>query len=226
MAAMDLGAVVLDFDGLILDTETSAYRTVRDEYAAHGLDLPLSRWQDLVGRVDKPHWLDRLEAELGRPVADRDRVRERRLAAHHRLVEAQPVRPGVEDLLDEAARRRVPVAAASSSSEAWVGGHLDRLGLADRIAAVRCGDQVPRPKPWPDVFLAALEALGVPPARAVAVEDSHHGASAAKAAGMACVAVPNDITRAQDFGHVDLVVGSLADLGWDQLVGLARGAAS
>ena len=219
---MAVGAVVFDFDGLILDTETPEYETIRDEFAAHGVALPLEEWQQVVGRVDHPHWLDRLEAALGRPVADRTAVLERRRAAHHRHIADQHVLPGVEALLDEAEARRVPVAVASSSPTDWVEGHLERLGLRPRVAAVRCGDQVPRAKPWPDVFLAALDAVGVPADRAVALEDSHHGSRAAAAAGLACVVVPNPITRGQDVDHADLVVGSLADLRWDDLVALVR----
>ena len=222
---MAVGALVFDFDGLILDTETPEYETIRDEFSAHGLALPLTAWQEVVGRVDHPHWLDRLEAELGRPVPDRQAVLERRRAAHHRHIAGQRVLPGVEALLDEAAGRGVPVAVASSSPTSWVEGHLERLGLSQRIDAVRCGDQVPRAKPWPDVFLAALEAVGVAPSAAVALEDSHHGAHAAKAAGLSCVVAPNGITRDQDFAHADLVVGSLAELRWADLAALVAGTA-
>ena len=220
-----LGALVFDFDGLILDTETPEYATIRDEFVAHGLDLPLAAWQEVVGRVDHPHWLDRLEAELGRPVADREAVLARRRAAHHRHIAAQRILPGVEALLEEAAARDVPVAVASSSPASWVEGHLERLGLRSRVQAVACGDQVPRAKPWPDVFLAATAAVDVDPSAAVALEDSHHGCRAAKAAGLSCVVVPNGITRGQDVAQADLVVGSLADLGWDDLVALVRGVA-
>jgi beta-phosphoglucomutase-like phosphatase (HAD superfamily) len=103
-----------------------------------------------------------------------------------------------------------------------VEGHLDRLGLLDRFAAVRCRDHVERAKPHPDLFTAALAAVGATPERSVALEDSHHGCSAAKAAGMFCVVVPNEVTRIQTFDHADLVVETLADLSLEQLSRLAR----
>ena len=90
-------------------------------------------------------------------------------------------------------------------------GHLRRVGLWEYFDAIRCRDDVSRGKPWPDVYLAALEALGTPGESAIAFEDSHHGSKAAKAAGLFTVVVPNDITRTQAFDHADLVLESLAD---------------
>jgi beta-phosphoglucomutase-like phosphatase (HAD superfamily) len=101
---------------------------------------------------------------------------------------------------------------ASSSPFSWVGGHLERLGLLGRFAAVRTKDDVHRAKPWPDLFLAAVAAVGAEPANAVAFEDSHHGARAAVDAGLFCVVAPNPVTRAQDHSHAHLVVDSLADI--------------
>ena len=131
---------------------------------------------------------------------------------HHGLIAAEVVRPGVVTLLDEATAAGIPVGVASSSTVEWVEGHLDRLGVLDRFDVVRCRDHVERAKPSPDLFVAALAALGADPARSVALEDSHHGCTAAKAAGMVCVVVPNDVTRSQSFDHADLVVESLTEV--------------
>lgn len=217
---MTLQALVFDFDGLILDTETSEYETVAAEFAAHGLELPLELWQQIVGRADNPHWLERLEGELGRALPDRQVVLERRRAAHRERIAAQAVLDGVVELLDEAVRRGVPVAVASSSPVDWVDPHLERLALRHHFAVVRCRDHVERGKPWPDLYLAAVDAVGASPERSVALEDSHNGSRAAKAAGLWCVVVPNGITAGQDFSHVDLVLPSLAALRWDVLVDL------
>lgn len=217
---MTVQALVFDFDGLILDTETPEYETVADEFAAHGLDLPLEQWQQIVGRADTPHWLDRLEQELGGPVPDREAVLERRRAEHRRRIASQRVLVGVVELLEAAGARGVPVAVASSSPSDWVEPHLERLALRHHIAVVRCRDHVARAKPWPDLYLAALDHLGVRADRSVAFEDSHHGSSAAKAAGLACVVAPNGVTAGQDFSHADLVVGSLAEVRWEVLTAL------
>lgn len=209
---MAVSALVFDFDGLILDTEVPEYVTIRDEFEAHGLELRLEDWLRTIGRGDNPHWLDVIEAELGAPLEDRVAVKERRRARHHELIHLEEVRAGVVALLDEADALGVPTAVASSSTLDWVGGHLERLGIHHRFVAVRTRDDVELAKPWPDLFLAAADAMAVDPAGVVVFEDSHNGCSAAKAAGMYCVVVPNDITRAQDFSHADWVVDSLEEV--------------
>jgi HAD superfamily hydrolase (TIGR01509 family) len=216
---MSIDALIFDFDGLILDTEWPEFSTVREEFASHGVTLDLEDWQQIVGRADHPHWFDWLQAEVGTPL-DRTEVVDRRRRRHHALIADEVVRPGVVALLDEALDAGIPVGVASSSSTDWVEGHLDRLGLLSRFAAVRCRDHVERAKPHPDLFAAALGAVGADPSRSVALEDSFHGCSAAKAAGMVCVVVPNEVTRSQSFDHADLVVDSLLDVSLQRLTRL------
>ena len=207
----ELRAVVFDFDGLILDTELPEYTTVKAEFEAHGAELPLEEWLEIIGSADHPHWLDWLESLVDIPL-EREVVHARRLAAHRELILRNEVLPGVVDLLDEAESLGVVAAVASSSPRSWVAGHLERLGLIDRFAALRTREDVERAKPWPDLFLAAIDAVGVASAEAVVFEDSRNGSLAAQAAGLFCVVAPNSLTRAQDLGHADLVVESLADV--------------
>jgi HAD superfamily hydrolase (TIGR01509 family) len=211
-------ALVFDFDGLILDTELPEYTTVKAEFEAHGVELPLDEWLAIIGSADHPHWLDWLQSLVDEPI-EREIVHARRLAAHHELIMRNEVLPGVVQLLDEADALGIPAAVASSSSLSWVGGNLERIGLIDRFVALKTREDVERAKPWPDLFLAAVAAVGAEPRGSVAFEDSHNGSQAAVAAGLYCVVAPNSLTRAQDFSHADLVVDSLADV---TLAGLAE----
>ncbi len=209
------GALVLDFDGLILDTETCTYDAVVDIFRDHGLELDLARWQAILGTADRPHWTEWLADELGRSV-DRDTLVAQREKARMAALVTLPPCAGVEDLLAAAAGAGVPCAVASSSSAEWVVPHLERLGLRDRFAAVVTSDDVGgdprRTKPAPDLFLAAAAAVGQPPARCVVLEDSPNGVRAGKAAGMAVVAVPGLMTAGLDFAGAELVVPSLVGL--------------
>jgi HAD superfamily hydrolase (TIGR01509 family) len=206
-----IDALVFDFDGLILDTELPEYTTIKAEFEAHGVELPLDAWHDIIGRGDNPDWLDWLEDAVGAPV-EREIVRARRHARHRQMILACEVLPGVVELLDEADTLGIPAAVASSSPRRWVARHLERHGLLERFMTVRTRDDVERAKPWPDLFLAATAALGAQAAKTVAFEDSHHGARAAIDAGLFCVVAPNPVTRAQDHTHAHLVVDSLADV--------------
>jgi HAD superfamily hydrolase (TIGR01509 family) len=211
--------VVFDFDGTILDTEWPHFTAVRDTFAFHGVELTLDEWQHRVGRADHPHWSELLVDALGASGASDSRTRvgfdldamiaECR-ARKDAATLAERVRPGVVDLFDRAEQAGVAIAVASSSPRDWVEPNLERLGLLGRVHTVRTRDDVPRAKPWPDVYAAACASVGVDAAAAVAIEDSHHGLAAAVAAGLPCIVAPNRVTSAQDFGHAALVVASLA----------------
>lgn len=217
---MSLAAVVFDFDGLMMDSEWAIYESARAAFTRHGHDLSVGAWAGKVGTNDEddPSWWDRLceaagvvdfERELF-DVAQRDPVEREALRAT--LLEL-PVLPGVEVLIDSLTAAGVPLGVASSSSTAWLERNLDRFGLLHQFGTLAGSDRVGGiGKPAPDVYLLACADLDAEPVRSVALEDSGHGVTAAKAAGMQAVAVPSRITRFNDFGHADLVVGSLAVL--------------
>ena len=216
-----LGAVVFDFDGLVIDSEWVIFETAVAAFAAHGHTLTVEAWSTIVGTNDE-HVPDRW-ARLCEACGVSDFAR----ADYEAAYEAQdrsnrdslPALPGVVALVEELASRGVPLGIASSSSRAWLDRHVGRLGLDRHFATLVGADLVGGVgKPAPDVYLKACADLGADPRRAVALEDSAHGATAAKAAGMAVVAVPSRITRWNDFSHADLVVDSLLDLSFERLV--------
>jgi HAD superfamily hydrolase (TIGR01509 family) len=135
----------------------------------------------------------------------------RRRSRRDELLARETVRPGVTEWLDEASAIGLGLAIASSSPRLWVEPHLERLGLRERFAHVVCFGPGIAGKPAPDTYLAACRALGVEPGRALAIEDSPHGVSAAKAAGLRCVAVPHAITEQLDLSHADVRLRSLSE---------------
>jgi putative hydrolase of the HAD superfamily len=211
----ELAALIFDFDGLILDTETCTFEATAAIFAEHGETLDLAWWHSTIGTADHAHWSEILAERLGRPVDRAALVAQRE---EHRLRVIRTLAPcaGVVELLDAALAAGIPNAVASSSGLDWVGGHLDRLGLRARFAAVVTRDDVSgngsRTKPAPDLFLLAAERLGVEPALCVAFEDSPNGVAAARAAGMAVVGVPGPMTTALDMSAADVVAPSLAGI--------------
>ena len=204
-------ALVFDFDGLILETETPAYETWAEIYREHGHELPLDRWFDYIGREGGFFSAaDHLAALVGEGF-DRDATQAQRDARKTELIAALDVMVGVREYITDAKRIGLRLAVASSSSRAWVLGHLERLGLNADWDAVRTRDDVARTKPTPDLYLSAVAALGVRPGEAVAFEDSANGIAAAKAAGLLCVAVPNALTAGMDLSRADLRLASLAE---------------
>jgi HAD superfamily hydrolase (TIGR01509 family) len=210
-----LQALLWDFDGLILDTESSSFAAAEAIFADHGVKLELSRWMEIIGAAHR-HWTELLEDAIGEPLApgERQRLTELRRERHAEALEGLHARPGVADLMAEADATGVPSAVGSSASDDWVDGHLRNLGLRHHISAIVTRDAVgtERCKPHPDIFLLAAERLGAAPSGCVVLEDSPNGVAAARAAGMAVVAVPAGITATLDFPPADLVVPSLAGL--------------
>lgn len=204
-------AIVFDFDGLILDTEEPVYRSWLEVYEAHGEELPFERWIQIVGSTTTGfHPQHHLEERLGRPLPQE--ALDRRISRRTELILAQKVMPGVVQRIDEARQMGLKLGVASSSTQDWVRGHLARLGIFECFDCLRCRDDVEHAKPEPDLYLAVLQCLGVTASDAIAIEDSPNGVTAAKRAGMRCVAIPNSITKSLDLSHADLVLGSLADV--------------
>jgi HAD superfamily hydrolase (TIGR01509 family) len=210
-------AIVFDFDGLILDTEEPVYRSWLEVYQAHGQELPFERWIQIVGSTTTGfHPQNHLEERLGRPLPKE--VLDRRIGRRTEMILAQKLLPGVVLRLDEARAAGIKLGVASSSTSDWVRGHLARLGILEKFDCIRCRDDVARAKPEPDLYVAVLECLGVSASEAIAIEDSPNGITAAKRAGMRCVAIPNSITAGLDLSRADLVLPSLADVTLDQLL--------
>ena len=209
---MAVRALLFDFDGTIVDSESVDLRSWHEVFEAHGRPLPVERFLLRIGTLNGPDELDELEAALGRAV-DRTAVTERRIARERELILLEPLREGIGAYLDDAGTLGLEVAIVSSSTRSWVEGHLVRLGIADGWACICCADgDRERCKPSPALYLEALERLGLGPDEAIAVEDSPNGIAAARAAGIFCVGFPNDVTNALGLSEADVVLESLNDV--------------
>ena len=149
---------------------------------------------------------------------DREHIRELRRRHYLDVVAAQPVLPGVLEYVSQARDLGLKVGLASSSSRDWVLGHLASRGLLGHFDVIRCADDVSRVKPDPELYLRAVADLGAVPDQALAIEDSPNGVTAAKGAGLYCVAVPNGMTGDLQLDHADLTLSSLVDLSLGELL--------
>lgn len=203
-------ALVFDYDGLIVDSETPEFLCWQRVYQEHGLALPVEDWVYVVGGAVVVDMRLELERRLGRGV-DWDTVERRRVEHYRGLFEGQPLLPGVRALFDEARRRGWGIGVASNSTQGWVRPGLERFGLLGHVGALRARDTAARPKPHPDPYLEVLSELGADAAASFAFEDSAPGVASALAAGLTVVAVPNQLTRHHDLSAAHHVVRSLED---------------
>jgi HAD superfamily hydrolase (TIGR01509 family) len=218
-------AIILDFDGLIVDTETPIYESWRAVYARRGQELRIEQWQHALGTHGGFDPFAHLGELLGEALPHAVLLQEVQ-TLNRTACDAQPLLPGVAELLRSARMLDLGTAVASSSTRGWVEGWLSRHGIRE-LFDVLCGrEDVALVKPAPDLFLLAAERLGVAPGGCVVFEDSPNGMRAARAAGMLCVAVPNTLTRELALPDPDLVVSSLAEHSLaDLLVRLQAGSA-
>jgi HAD superfamily hydrolase (TIGR01509 family) len=218
-------ALIFDFDGLILDTETPALESWRSIYAEYGHDLALELWQDTLGRGPGQGFdvVAHLAELAGKPL-DREELLALRAARKQALCEELTVLPGVREVIVQACDMGLPCSVASSSGRDWVEGWLRMHDLLDAFVCVRTADDVTSTKPAPDLFLSAAACMGVEPAACLVFEDSPNGLLAARAAGMRSVAVPCALTSKLALPPADLVLPSLDALPLDQILARLDGA--
>ena len=207
-------AIVFDFDGLILDTETPLIDAYAEIHVRHGVPFDRALFLRSVGHAeyafDPWHGFS--------PHSDRAALELERRACKDELMLRQPVLPGVLALLDAARAIGVRVGLASNSPHEWVDTHLSRLGLFERFEFIACREDARSPKPEPDLYKLVLNKFGARGHEGIGFEDSHAGSLAAKRANLWVVAAPNESTAHHDFAHVDLRVSSLADVTLDGLM--------
>lgn len=195
-------------------------------FREHGVELSVTDWAGAIGTAGAFDVIAHLEGLLGRSV-DGEAIRRRRAPRKQALCDAELARPGVDRYLERAAELGLETAIVSSDRRSWVVGHLERIGLVNRWHSIHCGEMDPsRTKPRPDLYLEALDAIGLAPMDAIAFEDSPNGIAAAKAAGLFCVAVPNPVTSQLDLSRADVLVRSLADMELDELLELTEATAT
>ncbi len=215
-----LKALLFDFDGLILDTETPEYLVWKNIYHEHGFDFPHDEWGRIIGGYGLSDFdaADNL-SRLAQGRLDSASLRARHSVESLAMIHSQSILPGVTDMIRDAKTRKLKLAIASSSPHAWVDDQTKRLGIFDQFDAVVCADDVGagRTKPNPDLFLTALDRLNVEKDTAVVFEDSPNGVKAANRAGIYVVAVPNPVTSLLSLEGANRIVRSLAELTLSEL---------
>ncbi|MFA5192018.1 MAG: HAD family phosphatase [Verrucomicrobiia bacterium] len=204
-------AVVFDFDGLIVDSETPEFEAHRQIFAEHGVELTAEEWRGEVGIWSATrNWFAKLGEIIGRPV-DSNALREEKRRRFWRVIKMEPL-PGVRALLDELHAAAVPLALASSAEASWINRATAELDVTRYFRTIVTGDDVTHRKPHPEGYLLAARRLSIAPDRCVAIEDSQPGIVAAKAAGMKAIAIPNWLTAEHDLDAADLRVASAGEL--------------
>jgi HAD superfamily hydrolase (TIGR01509 family) len=202
-------ALLLDFDGTLVDTERLQWRAYRDALAPFGVPVGLDEYRRRFIRV--PNGAEWVCRRYALPIAPAD-LRAHKARAYSALIpDAVTLCPGAADVLRALAGRRL-LAIVTNSVRVEVETILGHLGIAGAFAAVVTREDYVAAKPAGDCYRAAAARLACRPAECLVVEDTERGMRAGLAAGMPVVAVPSDLTYDNDFSGCVRRLGSLADL--------------
>ncbi|CAH1208083.1 Phosphorylated carbohydrates phosphatase [Paenibacillus plantiphilus] len=206
-------AVIFDMDGVLVDSEPLYFEIEKRSFASHGFSLNEEEHHAYVGIPLRTMW-EQLRGKYGLELSVDE------LLANHEgqilvsiadEVSLSPIE-GVVSLIHSLREAGIAIGLASSSSLALIDTILTKVGLKSDFQVVVSGEQVRHGKPSPDIFLRAAELLGVAPSDCLVIEDSHHGVTAAKAAGMTCVGYYNPNSGKQDLSHADRVIASYEEI--------------
>jgi HAD superfamily hydrolase (TIGR01509 family) len=197
------GAVIFDFNGTLSDDEPILYAVYAEMFAEQGRPLREREYYDeLAGHSEEEilrRWLGRDDPEL---------VAERIARYRARVADGATVYPDVRAAVRYAAER-AKVAVVSGAALEEIEPVVVGAGLGDVLSVIVAADHVADGKPHPEGYLRAAELLGVPPAAALAFEDSEAGVASVKAAGMHCVGVTRTL-GAERLAQADELIPELS----------------
>ncbi|PFM65801.1 HAD family hydrolase [Bacillus cereus] len=202
-------AIIFDFDGLIVDTETIWFHSFRDAVREYGGELPLEEFAKCIGTTDEV-----LYAYLKEQLKEKfneHALKEKVTTLHKEKMKIPKARDGVKEYLEEARELGLKIALASSSSKEWVVRFLEELQIREYFEVIKTREDVEKVKPDPALYRITIEELGIELSEAVVFEDSLNGLKAAIAAGLKCVIVPNDVTRNLQFENHHLRIESMKE---------------
>jgi len=218
-------AIIFDCDGVLVDTERDAHRVGFNEaFKQFGID---AEWSvELYGRLvliaggkermrgyfDEFGWPEGIDTDEKKDALILDlHVAKTKITSD--LVATLPVRPGILRIIDEAIANGVKLGVCTTSNPKFIDAVLDLFG-AERKAAfdfVHAGDVVKKKKPAPDIYLLALETLGLPAGDCIVIEDSRNGLLAATGARLPTLITTSTYTMDEDFAEAVQVVPELGD---------------
>jgi beta-phosphoglucomutase family hydrolase len=220
MSENHLEAVLWDLDGVIADTGDYHYRAWRQVFRERGVGFRKEDFMKFFGRRHDTI----IRFALGDTLTPEefDRLTEKKQRTYRQLLSGNIVAlPGAVELIRELNASHIKTAIASSAPVPNIDIILRGLGIADCFQAVVSGPEVPESKPDPDIFLLAAIKLGAKPAGCVVIEDAIAGVTAARRAGMKCVAVTNSHPE-DSLYEADLIVATLQEVSVEALSRLFR----
>lgn len=209
-------AIIFDFDGLIVDTESVWFEAYKEVLLQYEVELTLQKFSEVIGTTDEVLY-EYINSNAKVPI-DREKIEQLVKEIVKQKLFKPVLRENVEDYLKSAKNAGLLIGLASSSSREWVESFLKKLNIFDYFSVIKTSEDVSKVKPDPELYLKAIEELGVEVNEAIAFEDSLNGLIAARKAGLKCVIVPNSVTTHLEFENYSLRLSSMAEKTLDDVI--------
>lgn len=204
-------ALVFDFDGTIVDTESLWYEVYNDYFREHyGVEVPIDLFARGIGSGDYDIFYE-LEKVFDLQL-DYHAVSKQLYVIFEDRTDSLIVRDGVLELIKTAEKNELRLAIATSSSRVYINHFLQKFHLDEYFEVLTTKDDVHQVKPHPEIYLKTIEELGVDTDEIVAIEDSYNGSKAAVSAGLTCYVVPNKVTVHGDFPQEAIILKDFTQL--------------
>jgi len=206
-----LKAVILDFDGIIIDSETIWFDIFNKWFKDnHQYDLPITEFTKCVGSEKEDLFIyleDKYDFEIDRKKFEHDTI-----DLFIELTKDIPVMDGIEDFIKVVKKHNLKLGLCTSATIKKPTYHLNRLDLMKYFDAITTADDVERIKPFPDLYENALKKLNVKPNEVIVIEDSYNGLLSANSAGIKTIVVPNYVTKHFNFEEAFMIKNSVKEI--------------
>lgn len=207
----NIRAILFDLDGVIIDSEPLHFEAHKEILKDYGIELTLDDYLDFgVAKGDDN--LYRKVSERPGILLDKNKISKRKKQAYCKILDKKgKLMPGVLEILQDFSKK-YDLAIVSSGIKASVEYVLEKFDIKKYFKIIIAGEDADRVKPFPDVYLKALEKLNYSKNECLAIEDSETGIKAANNAGLKCIAIPNEFTKNQDFSSADMLLSNINEL--------------
>lgn len=211
-------AFIFDMDGVIIDSEPIHFEVDAMIMDHLGIDMKPEQLERFVGMTNPEMWrLIKQEYPISKSVEE---IMDLQVSEKIKLIRFRDLSPidGIPELIHALKQHGLKLGLASSSPPRFIEAVLDQFLLRECFDCIVSGEEVPRGKPAPDVFLEAARLLDVRPEDCIVLEDASHGVKAAKAANMFCIGFVNPNSGNQDLSLADRRVHAIRDIHVDELL--------
>jgi len=211
-------SIILDMDGVIIDSEPIHFKVEKELFKNLGLAISDEEYLSFVGTTSRALWLHmKNKYKLSQSVEELVEMEKANYMDYILSQGNEKPMPGVAQLIEELYRNKVKLVVASSASIKNIERVLEMFNLGRFFEAKVSGDEVNNEKPAPDIFIYAAKVIGAQPEECVVIEDSKNGVEAAKSAEMKCIGFKNPNSGNQDLSSADIVINSFSEINYQKL---------